>query len=130
MVTDLRYPFDISRKTKHLPFALEKKINKNDFNEHKKKIKLIKYKPHKKLPSDWTDKKKYMIQNWMLKFHVSFGLIVDKVQEVNKFEPSQWLEEYINSNTQKSNQAANVFDENFYQITRLRISWKNNGKCS
>ena len=58
-------------------------------------------KPHKRLICDWTDKKKYLIQYWMVKFYVSYGMIVDKVQEGISLEQSNSLDEFISFITQK-----------------------------
>ena len=74
-----------------------------------KKIKPKNYEPHKKLISDWTDKKRYLSHYTMLKFYVTHFMVVDKVHEVISCKQSKWLERYKNSNTQKRNQAVNDF---------------------
>ena len=52
----------------------------------------------------------------MLKFYVSYGMIVDKVHEIISFKQSKWLEKYINFNNQKRNQAVNDFEKDFYKL--------------
>ena len=72
----------------------------------------------KKLICDWSDKKNYLVQYRMLKFYVRHGMIVDEVHEIFSFKQSKWLENYINYNTQKRNQAANDFEKDFYKILK------------
>ena len=43
-------------------------------------------------------------------------MIVDKVHDTISFRQTRWLEKYINFNTQKSNQAVNDFEKDFYKI--------------
>ena len=65
---------------------------------------------------DWSDQKKYLIHYRMLKFYVRHGMVVDKIHERISFEQSNWLEKYINFNTQKRNQALNDFEKDFYKL--------------
>ena len=51
----------------------------------------------------------------MLNFYVRHGMIVDKVHEIKSFEQKEWLEKYIDINTQKKIQAVNDFEEHFYK---------------
>ena len=99
---DLRYPDNIKEKTQNFPFAPENKvIPKDKFNEYMKEIKPKKYIKFKKTICDWTDKKKYLVHNRMLKFYVRHCMIVDKTHEIISFKQSKWLEKYTNFNTQK-----------------------------
>ena len=52
----------------------------------------------------------------MLKFYVRHGMIVDKGHDIISFKQSEWLEKYINFNTQKRNQAVNDFERDFYNL--------------
>ena len=61
-------------------------------------------------------RKNYLIHYRMLKFYVRHGMIVDKVHEIISFGQSRWLENYINFNTQKRNQAVNDFEKDFYKL--------------
>ena len=87
-----KYSDDIKEKTKHFPFAPEKKINPNDFSDYMKTIKPDTYTQTKSLIRDRSDKKNYLVHYWMLKFYVRHGMIVDKVQTVISFKQSRWLE--------------------------------------
>ena len=43
-------------------------------------------------------------------------MVVDKVHNIISFKQSSWLKKYINFNTQKRNQAVNVFEKDFYKL--------------
>ena len=81
-----------------------------------KEIKPDTYTQIKKLICDWSDKKNYLVLYRMLKFFVSHGMIVDKVHDIISFRQSNWLEKYINFNTQKRNEAVNDFEKDFYKL--------------
>ena len=107
---DLKYPDNIKEKTKNFPFCPEnKKIIPNKYNDYMNKIKPKNSTKTKKLICDWTDKKKYLIHYWMLKFYVRHRMIVEKVHEIISFRESKWLESYISFNTQKRNKAKKEF---------------------
>ena len=53
----------------------------------------------------------------MLKFYVRHGMIVAKIHEIISLKQSKWLENYVISNTQKSNEAKKDFEKRFLQIT-------------
>ena len=116
---DLKYPDDIKEKTKNFPFCPENKIiHKDTYNdiEYMKQIKPKNYAKSKKLICDWTDKKRYLVHYRMLKFYVRHGMVVDKIHEIISFKQSNWLENYINFNTQKRNMAKNDSEKDFYKL--------------
>ena len=116
---DLKYPDDIKEKTKNFPFCPENKfIHKDKYNdnEYMKIIKPKNYAKSKKLFCDWTDKKNYLVLYRMLKFYVRHGMVVDKTHEIFSFKQSNWLEKYINYNTQKRNKAKNDIEKDFYKV--------------
>ena len=76
------------------------------------------YTQNKKLICDWSDKKNYLIHYRMLKFYIRHGMIVDIVHDIISFKQSRWLEKCINFNTQKRNQAVNVFGKDFYKLLK------------
>ena len=43
-------------------------------------------------------------------------MVVDKIHEIISFKQSNWLEKYINFNTQKRNKAKNDFEKDFYRL--------------
>ena len=114
---DLKYPDNIKQKTKNFPFApMNKKINPDSFSDYMKEIKPDNYIQSSKLICDWSDKKNYLIHYRMLKFYIRHGMIVDKVHNIIIFKQSNWLEKYINFNTQKRNKAKNDFEKDFYKL--------------
>ena len=52
----------------------------------------------------------------MLKFYVKQGMVVDKIHEIISFKQSNWLEKYINFNTQKRNKSKNDFEKAIYKL--------------
>ena len=80
------------------------------------KKKAKNYAKSKKLICDWIDKKKYLVHYRMLKFYVRHGMVVDKIHEIVSFKQSNWLEKYINFNTQKRNKAKNDFEKDFHKL--------------
>ena len=74
---DLKYSDNIKEKTKNFPFApVNKKINPDKFSDYMKEIKPDTYIQNKKLISDWSDKKNYLVHYRMLKFYIRHGMIV------------------------------------------------------
>ena len=80
------------------------------------KMKPKNYTKSKKLISDWTDKKKYLIHYRMLKFYIRHGMIVEKIHEIISFKQTKRLESYNSFNTQKRNKAKNEFEKDFFKI--------------
>ena len=65
---------------------------------------------------DCPDKKNYLVHYRMLKFCIRHGMELLKVHNVISFKQSKWLEKYISFNTQKSNDAKNDFEKDFYKL--------------
>ena len=111
---DLNNPDDIKEKTKNFQFCPQNKIlDKEKYNDYMNKIKPENYIKSKKLICDFTDKKNYLVHYRMLKFYVGHGMVVDKIHETISFKQSNWLEKYINFNTQKRNKTKNDFEKDF-----------------
>ena len=122
---DLKYPDNIKGKTKNFPFApMNKKINPVNFNDYMKEIKPDNYTSTKKLICDWSDKKNYLVQYRMLKFYIKQGMIIDKVHNIISFKQSNWLEKYMNINTQKRSRAKNDFEKDFYKLLNVAFYGK------
>ena len=114
---DLKYPDNIKEKTKIFPFCPKnKRINPDKYYDYLNKIKPKNYTKSKKLISDWSDKRKYLILYRMLKFYVRHGMVVEEVHKTISFKQSTWLEKYINFNTQKRNKAKNDFEKDFFKL--------------
>ena len=81
-----------------------------------KKIKPKSYTKAKKLICDWIDKEICLILYRMLKYYVRHGMVVVKIHEIYSFKQNEWLEKYINFNTQKRNKSKTGFEKDFYKI--------------
>ena len=81
-----------------------------------KKIQPKNYTKSKKLISDWTEKKKYLIHLRMIKFYVRHGMVVEKIHDIISFKQSKWLESYFSFNTQKRNKAKNDFENDIFKL--------------
>jgi hypothetical protein len=56
-----------------------------------------------------------------LQFYTKMGLIVTKIHRVLSFEQSNWLESYIDFNTQKRKEATSEFEKNLYKLLSYAI---------
>ena len=114
---DLRYPDNIKERTKKFPFYPEYKgIPEDKSNDYIKQRKPKNYTNRKKLISDWTDKKKYLIHQKMLKLYVRHGMVVEQIHEIISFKPNRWLEKYISFEKQKRNTTKKEFEKDFYKL--------------
>ena len=114
---NLKYLDNVRQKTNNSPFSpMNEKIDPDDFTDYMKENIPDIYRQNKKLILDWSDKKNYLIHNRMLKIYVRHGMIIDKVHDIISIRQSRWLENYINFNTQKRNQAVNDFEKDFYKL--------------
>ena len=114
---DLKYPDNIKKKTKNLPFApVNKKINPDNFSDYMKEIKPDTYIQTSKLICDWSYKKNYLVHYRMLKFYIRHGMEVVKIHNIISFKQGRWLEKYISFNTQKRNKAKNDFEKDFFKL--------------
>ena len=114
---DLKNRDNIKEKTKHFPFApVIKKIDPDNFSDYMKTIEPDSYTPTKKLISDLSDKKIYLVHYKMLKFYIRHGMIIEKVHNVISFKQSRWLEKFISFNTQKRNTAKDDLEKDFYKL--------------
>ena len=113
---DLKYPDNIKEKTRNFPFAVNKKINCDDFSDYMKEILPDTYTQNMKLICDWSDKKIYLIHYRMLNFYIRHAMEVEKDHSVISFKQSKWLKKYINFNTQKRNKAKIYFERDFYKL--------------
>ena len=120
----MSYPNNIRQKTKHFPFAPEKKIVLADFNKYVKEIKPYTNTQTKKLICDRPDKKNYLINNTMLKIYIRHGMVVDKVHTVISFKQSKWLEKHLSFNSQRRNIAKNEFEKDFFKTLNIAFYGK------
>ena len=81
-----------------------------------KEIKPDTYTQTKKLISNRSDQKNYLVHYKILNFYVRHRVVVDKVHEIISFKQSKWIEKYIYFKTQKRNQAVKDFEKDFYKL--------------
>ena len=64
-----------------------------------------------KLIPTLNNKKEYVLHYRNLQLYTDLGLKITKVYRVLEFDPSAWLKQYIDFNTQKRTQAKNSFQK-------------------
>ena len=61
-------------------------------------------------------KKNYVVHCRNLKYHLSQGLILEKVHRILELKQSVWMKLYIDFNTQKRKEATNETDKNIFKL--------------
>ena len=79
-----------------------------------------------KLAPNLMSKKNYVVHYRNLKYYLSQGLILKKVQKILKFKQSAWMKPYIDFNTQKK-EATNVADKNLFKLLNNAVYGKTMG---
>ena len=116
---DLEYPKEIHSKTRDYPFAVEKRVVKDE--ELSPYCKRMKQKLNKsslqteKLIGSCYDKDDYVIHFKLLKYFLNSGMRIKKVKKVLKFEQRAFLKPYIDSNTKMRQQAKSDFDRTYWK---------------
>ena len=115
---DLKFSDD--KKTKKIPFCHKnRKIDSDSCSPYMDENKPNTYTQKKKVISDRTDEKKYLIHYSMLNFYVRHGMIVAEIHENISFKQSECLENYIAFNKWKWNEAKNEFEKDFYKLLNI-----------
>ena len=105
---DLEYPRSLHDLHSDYPLAPEQiEVNKVD----------------KLIPNLWN-KKKYVLHYENLKQYLSLGLKLTHIHRAIRFKESQFLERYIDLNTELRTAATNEFEKNFFKLMNNSVFGK------
>ena len=69
-------------------------------------------------------RKDYVIHYQELQYYVKLGMVVDEVTEILSFDQTNWLAPYVAFNTEKRQEAKNVFEKNFFKLMNNSVYGK------
>ena len=114
---DLEYPDELHELHNDYPLAPEKLAVTNDMlSKYCKEIADeydIKVGDVKKLIPNLSNKTKYVLHYRNLQLYLSLGMKLTKIHKVLRFKQSDWMEKYIDFNTEKRTTTANTFENIF-----------------
>lgn len=118
---DLDYPDELHRDHNCLPLAPEsKQITTDMFSPHYKLLMrengLTVKDTMSKLVTDLTNKRDYIIHYRNLKYYLSLGMKLKRVNRVLTFEQAPWIKPYINFNTVKRMNSTNSFEKDYFKL--------------
>ena len=67
-----------------------------------------------KLVLNLGNKSKYVVHYGNLQLYLSLGMKLTKIYRILKFKQSDWSKKYIDFNTDKTKNAANTFEKDFF----------------
>ena len=70
----------------------------------------------KKSISNLRDKVKYVVHYKNLQYYLSLGMKLTKIHRILKFKQSNWLKEYVESNTKKIQESNDEFNKFFLKL--------------
>ena len=128
---DLEYPDGLHVLHNDYPLVPEKLAIRYDMlSDYCKNIAdeyEIKVGDVKKLIPHLSNKLNYVLHYRNLQLHLSLGMKLTKIHRVLKFKQSNWIKNYIDFNTKKRTNAANILKKNFlnwWLIVSMAKQWK------
>ena len=125
---DLEYPKELHSLHNDYPLAPEKiTVREEMLSDYCQKIQAregIKIGQVEKLIPNLRDKEKYIVHYRNLQFYLSKGLKLKKIHRALEFSQSNWLQPYIDFNTQKRAKAKNPFEKDFFKLANNAIFGK------
>ena len=117
---DLEYPDELHALQNDYPLAPEKlAISYDMLSDYCKNIAdeyEIKVGDEKKLIPDLGNKTNYVVHYKNLQLYLSLGMKLTKIHRVLKSKQSDWMNKYIDFNTEKRTNAANSFEKDFFNL--------------
>ena len=125
---DLEYPSELHELHNDYPLAPEKlEISQNMSanycfyieNEYGINIGGV-----NKLVPNIGNKSKYVVHYRNLQLYLSLEMKFTKIHKIFKFKQSDWLQKYIDINTDKKKNAANSFEKDFFKLMNNSVFGK------
>ena len=125
---DLEYPQELHNLRNDYPIAPEIiKVSNGMLSEYYKKI-VEKFKISigqvNKLIPTLRNKEEYVLHYRNLQLYLDLGLKIKKVHRVLEFDQSPWLKQYIDFNTEKREDAKNLFEKDFFKLMNNSVFGK------
>ena len=125
---DLEYPQDLHDKHNSYPLAPERtQVPEEWYSPYQqdlaRELGLTKDKTEKLLLT-LKDKENYVIYYRNLQLYLSLGMRLKKVHSVLAFDQEDWMEPYIQLNTELRKKATSGFEKNFFKLMNNSVFGK------
>ena len=125
---DLEYPKELHHLHNDYPLAPEKiTVGEEMLSDYCREIQSrenIKIGQVEKLVPNLRDKERYVVHYRNFKFYLSKGLKLKKIHRALEFSQSNWLQPYIDFNTQKRAKAKNASEKDFFKLANNAVFGK------
>ena len=125
---DLEYPIDVHDDHSDYPLAPEPmSVKGNMISEHSNKIlNLINAKQQEteKLIPNLYNKTNYVVHYRNLKFYLSNGMKLTKINKVISFNQGPWMKDYIDFNTKKRAECKFDYQKDFFKLMNNAVFGK------
>ena len=121
---DLEYPKDTHTAHNSYPLAPESiVVQKEWMSEYQLKL-AGKSKEVRKLVPNLRNKEKYVLHYRNLQLYMSLGMKLTKVHRALEFTQKEWMEPYINMNTELRKKATSDFEKDLYKLMNNSVFGK------